>query len=102
MVDFDLQPEEFRALLDTVDGTVLGLPEKVMAVTAAGEELAGALRDSDCAPAVRFFVEEVLRQDLLHVTFGCENVVGAGHAVRAALVEGDTRMAEDAVDQAVR
>jgi hypothetical protein len=60
MVDFDLQPEEFRALLDTVDGTVLGLPEKVMAATAAGEDLTGALRDSVCAPAVRFIVAETM------------------------------------------
>jgi hypothetical protein len=102
MVDYVLEPEDFRGLLNVMDTTVQGLPERVLAAATAGEELAAALQHSGCAPTVRFIVEEVLRPDLLHVTFGCENVVGAGLAVRTALAEGDTHMAEDAIGQGVR
>lgn len=101
MVDYDLRPDEFRVLLRTLDDTVLDLPTRVMDAVTAGEELAAALGRSMCEPAVRVVVEQALRPDLMHITVDCENVVGAGHEVYAALTAGDERMAGDAIRQAV-
>ncbi|MEE1621444.1 hypothetical protein ACQ3I4_13330 [Zafaria sp. Z1313] len=93
---YELDVGGMRTLLNTLDTTVLDLPQDVVALEDAVAALKGALGGSRGAARTERLGEDVLGPDGLAVVVRCENAAAAGRGVLDAVVDGDERMADDA------